>query len=116
MAGAVLTLQEFPNDGDRDAVQRATDSTRLMHGENPNSTDPREITHWIGAYTELLAFKEQMLANMHQGMTHMSQATSDEVRELDVTIIQGQQRRYRTRLEFWQRREQQLGSASGREV
>ena len=116
MAWAVPTLQEFPNDGDRDAVQRATDSTRLMHGENPNSTDPREITHWIGAYTELLAFKEQMLADMHQGMTHMSQATSDEVRELDVTIIQGQQRRYRTRLEFWQRREQQLGSASGREV
>ncbi len=106
-------MPEFHNDGHRDAVARATDSMRLMHGENPDSTDPREITHWIKASTELLAFKEQMLADMHQRMTRMSQASSDEVEELDVTIIQTQQRRYRTRLEFWQRCEQQLGRPTG---
>jgi tRNA/tmRNA/rRNA uracil-C5-methylase (TrmA/RlmC/RlmD family) len=109
-------LPEFHNDGDRDAGTRTADSARLMHGENPDSTDPREITHWITAYTELLAFKEQMLADMHQRMTRMSQAGSDEVEELDVTIIQTQQRRYRTRLEFWERREQQLGSATGQKA
>jgi len=41
----------------------------------------------------------------------MSQASSDEVEKLDVTIIQTQQARYRTSLEFWQRREQQPGQS-----
>ena len=49
-------------------------------------------------------------------MSRMSQASSDEVEKLDVTIIQTQQARYRTRLEFWQRREQQLGSPTGQKA
>ena len=57
-----------------------------------------------------------MLADMHQRMTRMSQTSSDEVEELDVTIIQTQQRRYRTRLEFWQRCEQQLGGRTGQKA
>jgi hypothetical protein len=80
-----------------------------MFGENISSKSTDDITHWIGAYSELLAFKDRLLIDMERGMKSLSQPAEHEIRELDVTLIIQQRERYIRRLDFWRGRQAETG-------
>jgi hypothetical protein len=107
MANALNDSIESP----QQASLRATSPDRLMHGEDPETRSATQVEYWIGAYTELLAFKEQLLRDIESGIDKLSQTAGEEIRELDVSIIQLQQKRYRARLGFWLARRTELAAA-----
>jgi len=79
-----------------------------MHGEDIQSRSADEITHWITAYQELLAFKDRLLSDMSQGMKSLSRSASAEIQELDVNLILTQRERYVRRLDFWLNRQTEI--------
>ncbi len=86
----------------------ATDPDRLMHGENPETESPTQVAFWIAAYGELLIFKGQLLADVEVRLEGMSTAAANEIRELDVAMLEIQRNRYRKRLSFWQARREEM--------
>jgi hypothetical protein len=91
-------------------AREANSPDRLMHGENSASQSPDDIAHWITAYSELLAFKDKLLVDMRHGMESLSKPASNEIQELDVTLILTQRTRYVRRLEFWTKRRAEVGN------
>ena len=84
-----------------------------MYGENSESRAPDDISHWISAYTELLAFKDHLLEDMSRGMESLSKAARAEIEELDVKLIEAQRARYARRLDFWTRRQAEIRRKAG---
>ncbi len=80
---------------------RVTNPDRLMYGEDPKTQAIEDTVHWIKAYTELLEFKDRLLLDMESGIKSLSEPSSREIRELDLTLIEIQRTRYRSRLVFW---------------
>jgi len=56
---------------------------------------------------ELSAFKQKLLDHLYHDLLDMSAPANQEIRRIDVPIIEGEQLRYRKRLRFWQSRTRQ---------
>jgi len=85
-------------------------SDRLMTGESSESRSAADCAHWIAAYRELLTFKDRLLTDMDEHMKALSSPANAEIKELDVGLIEMQQKRYQRRLEFWLARQEEIGS------
>jgi len=88
----------------RHAAQRAVNQSRLMEGENEASLDVADVKHWVTVYSELLAFKQRTLDHLYHDLEDISRPANEEIRSIDVPLIEGEQARYRRRLLFWQAR------------
>jgi hypothetical protein len=91
----------------RHAAQGAGNPYRLMDGENVDSLEPADAKHWVSVYLELLAFKQKLLDHMYHDLRDMSWPANQEIRRVDVPLIEGEQLRYRRRLRYWQARTRQ---------
>jgi hypothetical protein len=97
------------HDGDVFKVSiHATNPDRLMHGEDPATRSAEQAVYWIRAYTELLEFKDRLLLDMESGIKTLSLPAGQEIRDLDVSLVEMQRKRYRARLAFWQVRRAEL--------
>jgi hypothetical protein len=90
------------------AAARATNVDRLMYGEDPETSSPEQADGWIKAYNELLDFKDRLLMDIESGIKSLSEPAGREIRDLDVTLIEIQRKRYRARLIYWEGRKTQL--------
>ena len=113
-AEAVLAMPDSPTRDERRFVAAARHAAhgagnpyRLMDGENPDSLQPADAKHWVSVYLELLAFKQKLLDHMYHDLIDMSGPANQEIRRIDVPLIEGEQLRYRKRLRFWQARTRQ---------
>ncbi len=89
-----------------EAAQRAVDDDALLEGEDPTSTNLDDIDHWISAYRELIAFKENLLNQGKSEIAEMSNPDSrQEASEVDITILGAELDRFRRRLAYWERRQ-----------
>ena len=86
---------------------------RLMDGESSESRSAADCVHWIKAYRELLNFKDLLLTDMDEHMKALSKPASAEIQELDVGLIEMQRKRYERRLDFWLRRQKEIGETEG---
>jgi len=92
-----------------EAAERAVDEAALLDGEDPRSTHPEDVTHWINAYTELIAFKEGLLNKSRSEISEMENPNArKEADAVDVTILVAELDRYQKRLRFWTRRREDL--------
>jgi len=91
----------------RHAAQGAGNPYRLMDGENVDSLKPADAKAWVSVYSELLAFKQKTLDHMYHDLQDMSGPANQEIRRIDVPLIEGEQLRYRKRLRYWQARTRQ---------
>jgi len=91
----------------RHAAQRAVNPARLIDGENIESPQPADARHWVSVYSELLAFKQRTLDHMYHDLQDLSSPANQEVRQIDVPLIEGEQLRYQRRLRYWQARARQ---------
>ena len=85
-----------------DLFRQSADQSRLLEGENPESTAPEDTVLWVGVYGELLELSEKLLAKMDAELTRMTEAV--DAASADMTLIERKQRRYRRRLAFWEAR------------
>lgn len=91
----------------RHAAQRAVNPARLIEGENTDSPQAADAKHWVSVYSELLAFKQKTLDHMYHDLQELSRSANEEIRRIDVPLIEGEQLRYRKRLHYWQARAHQ---------
>ncbi len=91
-----------------DLATRVMNPDRLMYGEDPTTLALEDTVHWIKAYTELLEFKDRLLLDMESGIKTLSAPAGREIRDLDLTLIEIQRTRYRSRLNFWEDRKARL--------
>lgn len=93
---------------DRGAANEATarklaDSTRLLHGEDPSSTDPDDVAHWITVYAELVDFKDVALRLAAERRVSGLPEVDRELGEIDVPLLSREREHYLERLAYWQR-------------
>ncbi len=89
------------------AVRHAGDPDRLLPNENPQTGLAEDARHWRIVYRELLNFKQGLLSVADRGLAEIEQ----EHNVTDTTalaLLRAQNDRLRRRLEFWERRHQEL--------
>ena len=82
----------------RQAADRAIDQDSLLDGEDPESHRLDEAEHWIAAYSELVNYKDALLATSDGQLRAM--ITSEALQEsggVDVVILSRQVEKYRRR-------------------
>lgn len=83
-------------------------------GEDPATRDRRQAGRWVGVYSELLRFKEQILAAAHAGVETITDETARQAAiEADLPLLERENQRLRQRLEFWKQRHVELELPAG---
>jgi hypothetical protein len=93
----------------REAAEKAQAQHRLLNGEPAECRSADEASHWIAVYNELVAYKEALLRTSQRqmdGMTH--KISREESAKVDHLLLSHQLSRYRTRLDFWLRRSNEI--------
>jgi hypothetical protein len=95
------------------AARTAVDPDALLDGEDPRTKRQDDVRHWITAYTELVDYKERLLATSARDRSTMeTEAARQETAEVDIPILRTELDRYRRRLQFWQKRSSELGQGA----
>jgi DNA-binding response OmpR family regulator len=93
----------------QDAALAAVAEDRLLEGEDPATAHSEDARRWMSTYTELLAFKEGLLARTRRAVEQLGRESAREIANTDVSILIEERDRFRRRLEFWRRRVRDLG-------
>ncbi len=92
---------------EEEAVRHAGDPDRLLPDENPSTGLAEDARHWRIVYRELLTFKQSLLSVADRGLAEIEH----EHNVTDTTtlaLLRAQNDRLVRRLEFWERRHQEL--------
>jgi hypothetical protein len=95
-------------DDELEVRRMSIDPDRLLPGEEVDSRNRDDATHWVAVYTELLNTKRQLVATLLEMMVPQPQEVRDELQRADVAMLELQIKRFETRLGFWQKRLQEL--------
>src|SRR5260370_32336751 len=77
------------------AVRRMSiDPDRLLPGEDVNSRNRDDATHWIAVYSELLNTKQRLVASLLEMMTHQPKDVREELQRADVEMLELQIKRF----------------------
>jgi hypothetical protein len=91
------------------AADDAVNSDHLLAGEDPNTRHLDDIEHWISAYSELIAYKETLIAKtQEEAGTMVNPAAFRETERVDLTILKRELSNFRQRLKFWLGRREEL--------
>lgn len=98
----------------RTAANRAVDADRLLPGEDRDlhSAQRVDAEHWLGVYSELIAFKVDIRQRSEAALKTIHEAARAEVQN-DVVVLLAEETRLVRRYEFWKRRLEEL--SRGRE-
>ena len=89
----------------RRAAEMASDPDRLLPGEPPDSEFDDDATLWVEVYSELLEYKERLVAVTREKLAELlDEPARREVVETDAVVIEAERDRFQRRREFWQRR------------
>ena len=91
-----------------DFTNRILDFGRMMDGENRDTKDPQDIAHWRAVYTEMVRFKEGLLAQA-QAEIEKVPAMKPELAGNDIPFIEAELERLRRGLAFWEARQTKGG-------
>lgn len=104
---------EILNSADELAAKQAqveaqlVDSERLLEGEDPHSPYAEDAAHWVGVYSELVAFKEGLLRQVAEDREELSRGATAEL-ERDENLLNLELERLKLRLGFWLARHEEL--------
>ncbi len=88
----------------------APEADRLLDGENPETRELEDAEHWLGAYAELLGFKQRLIREAETGSEELSASPQEEV-ERDLSFLEGEKQRLTRRYLFWRDRVDELKRA-----
>ena len=86
------------------AADSAVAADRLLPGEDPSSRHPEDARHWMAVYSELLAFKQEILRQSSARAAVMIPAARREVESTDLVVLRSEAARLERRLDYWHRR------------
>jgi hypothetical protein len=93
--------------GHTDDIEAALDSVepeRLLPGEAADTPYPDDAQHWIKVYSELVAFKVDILSITEERMHGMDPDSGAEVAATDFKVLRAEEQRLKRRLAFWRAR------------
>ncbi len=92
------------------AAEDATDQDRLLPGEDAGSNQLDDAQHWLQVYTELLAFKGDLLRSTHEHIADidLEDDSRAEVRQTDEPLLEAEAERFERRRKFWAARREEL--------
>jgi hypothetical protein len=94
---------------DQRAGEEAADPDRLLPGEDPTSPYPDDADKWIEVYQELLVFKRRLLGVAEEALEGLEDKPARrEVIDTDRIVLEAEVKRFERRLEFWEKRRQEL--------
>jgi hypothetical protein len=95
-----------------EAAGAAAEGGRLLPGEDPARADAEDAARWVDVYSELLAFKQEMLTLTHTRMAEMHQDPARrEVAQTDAIVLRAEAERLAGRLGYWRRRLEEADTA-----
>jgi len=86
-----------------DFAKRIIDFNRFMEGENRDTHDASDIAHWRAVYREMIAFKEDLLAQTREKIQKVPE-TEKELGGIDIPFLEAETQRLKSGLEFWESR------------
>jgi DNA-binding response OmpR family regulator len=96
-----------------DAARAAIDPERLIEGENLDTTHVEDARRWLVVYSELLAFKESILARTRGAVVGLHPESGQEILRTDMVVLESERDRFRRHLEYWRCRLRELGGGVG---
>ena len=84
-------------------IGRALDQHTLLPDEDPSTEYLEDALHWILVYSELIQFKETMLASAASASEGLTPAARQDI-AIDQVLLRAQADRYRARSAFWYER------------
>jgi DNA-binding response OmpR family regulator len=96
-----------------DAALASVEPQRLIEGEDPDTTHVEDARHWVVVYSELLAYKESILARTRRAAAGLHPDSAGELRRTDLVVLESERDRFRRRLEYWRGRVRDLGGGVG---
>jgi hypothetical protein len=96
-----------------EAARRAIDGDLRLDGEDPHTTYLEDAVHWVSVYSELLAFKDDLLQSTHAHVARMTEGDAKTDAMTDVVLLETQSGRYRRRLAEWTARARTLAHPGG---
>ncbi len=95
----------------RDLATRATDDEVLLPNEDFGTPYLEDAQHWIAVFTELLAFKERLIAMAEEISEAMEKPGREEVESTDLVLLQAERKRFQDHLARWQQRSRELAAS-----
>jgi DNA-binding response OmpR family regulator len=92
------------------------DGNDLLAGEDPGTNDPEAVRRWTSIYTELIAFKTDLVSRIEAERGRLGPAPRAEISR-DLEMVSQEKARLEARLAFWRVRQLRLGeSLDGKEL
>jgi hypothetical protein len=83
-----------------------------LPGEDLTTPYLEDAQMWFGVYSELLDFKERLLADTSHALDTISPPGREEVAKTDAVILDAEAQRFRQRLALWKQRCAELATGS----
>jgi len=94
------------------AADAAASPDRLLPGEDEVHSTAEDAATWVDVYSELLEFKQKLLAETTAQVQAMrSDAARQEVERTDAVVLRAEAERLARRLGFWRRRHEELSES-----
>ena len=95
------------------AAWEGADLERPISGENPESQSLAEARRWIAVYRHLMRLEQELFDMLAQMIPSMPAEAQREAEATNLPILASQLERFRHRLDYWVRREQELQNPPG---
>ena len=91
-----------------EAARWASDPSRVMPGEDPETLLVSDAARWVRLYHHLIQVKDDLLAVAIESLERLPPPGAEEIRGSDLVILRAERVRFVTRLEFWKARQREL--------
>jgi hypothetical protein len=91
-----------------EAAWEGADLERPLSGEDPESDSLAEARHWVTVYSHLVNLEQQLFDLLAKLIPSMPREAQREAEETNLPVLASQVERFRHRLDYWVRREQEL--------
>lgn len=89
---------------DVEAALESVESDRLLPGEAADTPYLDDAHHWVKVYSELVAFKVEILSITEERIHGMDPDSGAEVAATDFKVLRAEEQRLKRRLAFWRAR------------
>jgi hypothetical protein len=91
-----------------EAAWEGADLERPISGEDPKSTSLSEARRWVAVYRHLVKLEQELFDMLAKMIPTMPREAQREAEQTNLPVLASQVERFRHRLDFWTKREEEL--------
>lgn len=94
-------------------VERLSDPSYRLPGENPVTADVAQARRWLDAYERLVEFKRELIKQSQRFAGEAAPEVGRAIRESDIILLEVQLSRFEQKRDFWKLRATELAGLRG---